>query len=405
VGYDGSKLAAGGPDGTPTVVVTINYRLGLFGYLSHPALNTGDAWGNYGVLDHQAALRWVQDNIAAFGGDPNNVTLGGQSAGSTDTAANMISPLAEGLVHRAILQSGPRHNMFRTAEDALDRGTGFAEAAGCATAECLRDLSAERILQLQGTPNANGPYVTGPFVDGNVIPISSDEAWDTGAYTHMPIMGGRTKDEGLFGLSIREYFTGPPQVALTPDEYLDENSPAVLAEYPLSDYDDNPTYAQNRVNTDNGKCQLLQVMKAQADTNTGFPVYAYDFAYQNSPYYFPQMPNEYDATGYFLPLAYHTADIQFLFPGWHGGQLGVNLDQLTGEPRELEGDEVVLSDQLVAAWTNFAANGDPNGTGAPIWPVFTSGSSTLLMQDAPSNSLETEAAYRTAYKCDFWDAQ
>jgi para-nitrobenzyl esterase len=146
--YDGSKLATGGRFGTPTVVVTINYRLGLFGFLSQEDLNAeGHLWGNYGILDQQAALRWVQANIAAFGGDPNNVTLGGQSAGSIDTTANQLSPLAEGLFHRAINQSLPISNQyFQTPPVALSQGNDFAAAAGCSDAACLRSLSTARIL-------------------------------------------------------------------------------------------------------------------------------------------------------------------------------------------------------------------------------------------------------------------
>ena len=128
--YDASKLATGGPYGTPTVVVTINYRLGLFGFLSESHLNAeGHLWGNYGILDQQAALRWVQANIANFGGDPSNVTLGGQSAGSEDTSANMISPLAAGLFHRAINQSDPFASScffcIRTAAAGIDQRQCF----------------------------------------------------------------------------------------------------------------------------------------------------------------------------------------------------------------------------------------------------------------------------------------
>src|SRR5262249_22044599 len=109
--YDASKLVGEGPAG-PTVVVTINYRLGLLGYIGHPALDAeGHQFGDYGLMDQQAALRWVRDNIAAFGGDPDNVTLGGQSAGSTSTAANMISPLGKGLFRQAIWESGPLLNI------------------------------------------------------------------------------------------------------------------------------------------------------------------------------------------------------------------------------------------------------------------------------------------------------
>ena len=159
-------------------------------------------------------------------------------------------------------------------------------------------------------------------------PSQPETAWTTGAYHHMPILGGTTKDEGTFGLSITEYFSGPPQVALTPAQYLANNSAAVLAEYPLSNYGGNPTLAQDRVGSDSFlKCPALRVLNQQAGTNTGFGVYGYDFTYQNAPYYFPQMPNPYDPTGYFQALAYHTADIQFVFPKWHGGNLGVNLSQ------------------------------------------------------------------------------
>lgn len=402
--YEGSKLATGGPDGTPTVVVTINYRLGVLGFLSESHLNAeGHSWGNYGILDIQAALRWVQDNIAAFGGDPNNVTLGGQSAGSRDTTANLLSPMAEGLFHRAINQSSPTPSMA-IAEEVLEQGNAFAEAANCSDAACLRGLSAARILQLQGTPNASSPYTVQPFVDGTVISMQPEEAWTSGNYNQMPIMGGSARDEGTFGLSINEYFSGQPQVALTPEEYRTNNSTDVRSQYPLSDYGNNPTLAQDRVNTDPGKCRSLHVLKLQAASNGSNGVYGYDFTYQNAPYYFPQMPNEHDPTGYFQALAAHTIDIQFVFPGYHGGPLGMNLDQTSGQPRELQGDEITLSDQLVAAWTNFAAAGDPNGPGAPEWPAFTPNSPTFLQQDIP-NSTEPETEYRTNYKCDFWDAQ
>ncbi|MEZ5444894.1 MAG: carboxylesterase family protein, partial [Gammaproteobacteria bacterium] len=124
----------------------------------------------------------------------------------------------------------------------------------------------------------------------------------------------------------------------------------------------------------------------------------------SAPYYFPQMPNVYDPTGFFQALAYHTADIQFVFPKWHGGQLGVNLDQLTGQPRELQGAELVLSDQITGAWTRFAKIGNPNGPGLPSWPVVTATSPRLLEQNLTSTVVD-EAAYRANYHCDFWDAQ
>jgi para-nitrobenzyl esterase len=406
--YDGSKLATGGPLGTPTVVVTVNYRLGLFGFLSEAHLNAeGHPWGNYGILDQQAALRWIRANIAAFGGDPGNVTLGGQSAGAIDTAANIMSPAAAGLFQRAIFQSSPIPNQyFIPAATALTNGGNFAAAAGCSDAACLRNLSAARILQLQGTANANGPYVFGGgIVDGTIVPVLPETAWTTGAYHHMPILGGTTKDDGggNFGLSIAEYFSGPPQVAVTVAQY-NSNSAAVKNAYPLSSYGNNPQLAQDRIGADPFKCDGRRVLNQMAATNTGFGIYGYDFTYQNAPYYFPQMPNASAPGGHFQPLAAHTIDIQFVFPGYHGGNLGVNLDQASGQPRDLQGAEITLSDQIVGAWTRFAKTGNPNGPGLPSWPAFKAGAGPFLVQDIP-NATETDAQYSASYKCDFWAAQ
>ncbi len=187
--YDASKLATGGPSGVPTVVVTLNYRLGILGFFSHASINgEGHLWGNYGILDQQAALRWVQRNIAAFGGDPDKVALGGQSAGAVDTGANQLSPYANGLFNRAIYQSSPGFfSTLPSANDALMKGSAFATAANCpgsntAAAACLRDLPVSRVLQLQGTPNADGPYTAGAFVDGSVIPLTPEQAFSSGRF-------------------------------------------------------------------------------------------------------------------------------------------------------------------------------------------------------------------------------
>jgi len=397
--YDGSKLATGGSIGTPTVVVTFNYRLNMFGFFSHPAINAeGHRWGNYGILDQQAVLSWVQRNIAAFGGDPTRVALGGQSAGAQDTAANVLSPLSKGLFNRAIVQSTPGFTTFvAPAAVAATNGINFAAAAGCpgtnaAAAACLRKLSAARILQLSATGAANSPYVTGLIVDGSVIPIAPGQAWTTGQFNKMPMMGGAVKDEITFFTGINEWFSGPPQAPLTADQYAAAVGPVLAAEYPVSAYGGDPMLAYERAVTDQFKCTELHVVQLWA---VQAPTYAYDFVYQNAPYYFAKMPG-------FRPLAAHTIDIQFLFPGWHGGDLGVNIDQGTGEQRELNAAETGLSDQLVAAWTNFAATGNPNGSGDSPWPVFTAGSQKYFVQDL-SVSTETVEQFRSAYKCDFWD--
>lgn len=414
--YDGSKLATGGPLGVPTVVVTINYRLGLFGFLAHPALNAENhPFANYGIMDIQAALRWVQRNAAAFGGDAARVTLGGQSAGATDTGANVIAPSSAGLFHRAIFQSSPL-NALPPLSLGLTRGADFGTAAGCgsgadaATAACLRGLSASKILQLQGTANANGPYVTGPMVDGSIVPISPNTAWAAGRFNRMPIMAGNVQDEPTFGIGITEYFSSP-QAPITEAQYVANlttayNGPeypggpnyskgtveAVLTKYPAGK---DPQMTLNLAGSHVGACRNRHIDELWAKW-ADVPVYAYEFNDRHAPYYFPSMPG-------FAPLAAHTIDIQFLFPLWHGGILGTPG---ASQSPALSEDEQHLSDQLVAAWTNFAKTGNPNGSGNAPWPRFASheGVPEYLSQNVPALSTFTNAQFGASHNCDFWDS-
>jgi para-nitrobenzyl esterase len=418
--YDGSKLAAGGPDGVESVVVTFNYRLGLLGYISHPALNAeGHTWGNYGFLDQVAALEWVKRNIANFGGDPDRITVGGQSAGSYNAIATVLSPTSrgKGLAHRVIVQSSPAFSSaWPTADATLRKGVAFAEAAGCpgtaaATAQCLRALTPARILQVQGTPAFPGLYTTGrPFVDGTVIPVQPQAAWDSGQFDRVPILAGGTRDEYSFFAGIRQYFSawGGLQRPMSATDYADETKPGafcqwckdlkmpadVAAKYPPADYGGDPMIAYERIVTDVARCQEVKLVE---QWSAQVPTYAYDYAYTGAPFYFPRMNG-------FKPLASHTADSQFIFKNYHGGQLGVNVDPTTGQPRELNAAESRLSDQIVGAYTRFAAAGNPNASGDQPWPRFTpGGSGRYLVQDI-SLSTSSASELRTRYKCDYWDA-
>ena len=410
--YDGSKLATGGPLGTPTVVVTLNYRLGLFGFLAHPALDSeGHLYDNYGIMDQQAVLQWVKRNAAAFGGDPSRVALGGQSAGAQDTGVNQISPLSAGLFNRAIYESSPLSGIT-IRSIGLARGMAFASAAGCPTdaspgaAACLRALSAAEILQLQGTPNVTGPYVTGPMLDGTIMPITPITAWRTGQFNRMPIMGGNVQDEATFGISITEYFANP-HAPITETQYVSNVTatysgaeysggplyPAgtvaeVLAKYPPNFMNLTPQEVFDLVGTHPGACRNVQVDRLWAKW---VPVYEYEFNDQNAPYYFPSLPG-------FKPLAAHTIDIQFLFPNWHGGVLGVN------HPATLTAQETALSDELVAAWTHFASTGNPNGTGNSPWPQYSeaANAAAVLSENVPSLSTFTLAQWSANHNCDLW---
>ena len=401
--YDGSKLATNGH----TVVVTINYRLGLLGFMANPAIDAENhPFANYGLLDQQAALKWVKQNIGAFGGDANNVTLGGQSAGSVDTEANMISPMAAGLFQKAIFESGTTEPLSLATAEA--NGVAFSNAAGCGggsdakTAKCLRALTAQQIFNLSGTASTAAPYVGSFVADGEILPKASFvSVIKAGNFNKMPVMSGQVEDEANFSLGIAEYFK-KPRVPFTNADYQAEitslnnnttyppNTGAKAAAlYPINKYS-SPQLALDAIETDPGACRqraanLLLVQKV--------PVYMYEFDERTAPWYFPKMPG-------FQPLAYHTSDIQYLFPNWHGGNLGI--------AHQLNAKQEQLSNELVSAWTNFARTGDPNGQGMSPWPKYTkqAGSTTpsILSENIPALTTFNDAQYNAAHNCDFWDS-
>lgn len=397
--YDGSKMARDGK----TVVVTLNYRLNLIGFLAHPAIKAeGAPFGNYGIMDQQAVLRWVKTNIGAFGGDKGNVTLGGQSAGASDTMANMTSPLSKGLFHRAILQSGVGSTTpLATAET---NAKNMAVAAGCgsgvdaATAKCLRNLPAAAIFNLAGTQSANGPYISGLIEDGTVIERRFVDTIASGDFNKMPVMSGATIDEATFGLGITQYFR-PGRTPFTEADYDAKIAtygaatfPAdaqqrVKKLYPLSAYQ-SPLLALDAIQSDTTQCTQHNTNVLLSDQ---VPVYAYQFADRTAPTYFPKMPG-------YLSLAYHTADIQYLFPGWHGGDQGI--------PHDLNKKQLQLSDELVAAWTNFAWSGNPNGAGNSPWPRFRDKKNLpgVLEQNIPFSTAITDAEFVAQHKCQLWDS-
>jgi para-nitrobenzyl esterase len=222
-------------------------------------------------------------------------------------------------------------------------------------------------------------------------------------------MGGNVQDEGNFGIGNTEYFTGPPQVPITAAQYVANvtttysgpeypggpNYPAGTADLVLAQYPPgaDPQATYDLVTTYPGACRNrhIDALWKQA----GLSVYAYEFNDRNAPYYYPPMPG-------FTPLAAHTIDIPFLFPLWHGGILGVSG---ASQSPALTPQEAILSDELVAAWTNFARTGNPNGTGNSPWPQFVNqeGVPEYLSENVPSLSTFTNAQFGARHDCDFWD--
>jgi para-nitrobenzyl esterase len=430
--YNGSKLALEGHN----VVVTFNYRTNLIGFLSHPALDSeGHLFSNYGLLDNQFALKWVHNNIAAFGGDPNNIMIFGQSGGSRNTASEVLSPLAKGLFNRAWFESGaiPLETPLNLA---LSKGTAFAVAAGCGSgtnaqiAACLRALPIATVESFAGTAQAsNSAYITGLTIDGTILPLPAIEQYQSGNFNHVPILDGDAAFEGAFFQATTEYnetpvaplteaqfvasmtttFSGNAGPGGSPPAYPAGTVAAVLAHYPLSNYQ-SPQLQWSQEYTDaNYSCTTQYVDRILASQ---VPLYAYEFKDQTAPDYFPPVPG-------LVTLAYHTSDIQYYWEGFHGGPIPPSL------PTSLNRKQEVLSDELIAAVSNFAYTGNPDGRGNKPWPRYTGTNGSFFTENISSPppviattysppiiippakpsglSTETDAAWAAEHQCDFWD--
>ncbi len=384
--WDPAKLVKQG-----VVVVTLNYRLGALGFLAHPALSEDSAnnvSGNYGILDQQKALRWVQNNIARFGGDPDNVTIFGESAGGLSVHTHLVSPDSEGLFHRAIIQSGA----YALAPPELSNwelfGTSIAATMGCSdqaseqTLECLRNLSVEEILEGQD-PGAVG-YL--PNVDGLTLPMTIVSALQTGQFHRVPVIQGSNANEytlfasllfELAGTSItEEFYPTAINVGLgIPEEMI----PLVTAQYPLEDYD-TPAEALAAIGTD-----VLFACPAQTSAqllSQYVPTYSYEFNDKNAPQiYLPPVNFPYGA--------YHVAEVQYLmepknpFP----------IEPLNRKQRR-------LSRQMVNYWTSFARFGLPLHHAAPFWNSYDANSQTVQSLQPPR--INSTSNFNLRHKCDFW---
>lgn len=380
--YDPRKLVKDGD----LVVVSLTYRMNAFGFMAHPALDKeGHAFGNYGLLDQQAGLKWVQDNIKAFGGDPNNVTVFGESAGGISIMFNLISPGAKGLFHKAILQSGVSASPQTPLEAAEKTGTDFATAMGCEdqTAACMRSKSVDEIIAKAGR-FLNGAVRS---VDGTIIPAQMQSLMAEGKFHKVPILMGNNADEWNWFTSLTELGTKKPMAAEDYPKTLSttfgaERAAKIEKEYPLSG-SPSPSEAFSLALSSWGfYCPSRRVMRS-ADKN-GATIYAFEFNDRKAPQYFPAVSFPYGAT--------HTLEIQYIFPGYHGA---------AGVKKPLSAEQQKLSDTMVKYWTNFARTGNPNGKGLPNWPQWKQAKEQTQMLDMKVTTGTEFAANR---KCDFWDS-
>ena len=372
--YNPAALVAHG-----VIVVTINYRLGALGFLAHPALasHPGGPSGNYGLMDQQAALRWVQRNIRNFGGDPRNVTLFGESAGGLSVLSQLVSPGARGLFARAIVESGTYDLTQAPLATAEAAGEAFAVKVGCAsqTAACLRSLPVSTIVD-----NEDFSGYT-PDIDGQVLTQSIGPALASGQFAHVPVIIGTNHDEWRLFVAIST-LEGEPVTAANYQAMISATlgvpaaaAAIIAAEYPLSDYP-SPSLALGAVGTD--AIFACPALEAEDSLSKYVPTYAYEFNDENAPEVFlPPVGFPYGAA--------HASELQYLF----------TLSNVA-HPAPLSAPQQQLAAAMQQDWTSFARRGFP----AAGWPQFASASPQWLSLVPPQPQVETDFAAQ--HHCAFW---
>jgi para-nitrobenzyl esterase len=410
----GGALVTGGSDlFDPTalvqkgvIVVTINYRLGYLGFFAQSAIDAeGHRNGNYGLMDQQFALKWIQKNIAGFGGDPDKVTIFGESAGGLSVYVHLASPTASHLFRAGISESGSYFEF----QDYLDfivtlaiaettgtalvpSGSSIASSVGCSsqTAACLRGVAAQALAALE-------PFGVYPFVDGTLLTQTPGDAFASGQFNRVPVISGTNHDEWRYFVALDyDFGVGP----LTDPEYpaavaatqgLPVSNPFVQflvdTEYPLGNYPPPPgvmsaPLALGALGTDD--FFACPARNANLSLSEFVPTYAYEFNDETAPSFFPPVSFPFGDA--------HFVEVQYLF--------GLEAFGITPT---FTPDQQKLSDTMIGYWTQFAKTGNPNSPSAPKWSRYSAGGS-LESLVAPTPATESDASFDRDHRCSsFWN--
>jgi para-nitrobenzyl esterase len=392
--HNGQRLA----EETGAIVAAPNYRLGPFGFLAHRALAAEDpaypSTGNYGLLDQRAALAWVRDNIAQFGGDPNNVTLAGTSAGGDSVGLHLVSPGSAGLFHRAIVQSGTPTVRWPTVAEAAAQGDAFAAALGCTDPSlapgCMRSKTLSQVLLAlaQGTQQAletPGRGFWNPVVDGFQIPAQPRMLFEAGAFHHVSTLIGTTRDEGWGNFINRSFPTGVTlaQYEAWVASEFGPYAPGILSAYSAANFP-SATDAMARLVGD-GQFVSEARRLARLIEQTGTPTFLYSY--------------EYEIDDLSLDHVIHGVESNIIF--------GNNYVPPIFPNHILNAADLDLHTAMAGYWTRFAATGNPNSDDDSIvhWPAFKHptglgrGSDKYLVFD----SVVREGQRLREEQCDFWE--
>jgi para-nitrobenzyl esterase len=370
------------------VVVSLNYRLGVFGFLAHPALSaeaSDDASGDYGVLDQQAALRWVHRNIAGFGGDPRRVAIAGESAGGWSVCAQLASPLTRGLFSAAAIQSGSCAST--PLKDAEAAGTTFASGLNCTDAACLRRLTVHDLLA--ATAGAQSTSITS---GGRELPIAPTDAIASGHFNRVPVINGSNHDEGrTFAQDLTDL--DEQQYEAFVQSLFGAQAPEVLEQYPFSAFPSPYTsaYAIGAIWTDSGfiggigGCGALGLDQQLARWTRTF---AYQFDDRNAPGLNHNHPGYMWGAGHAMELAYM----------WPSFDNGIPLAAQFTPAQER------LSQEMVRYWGALARFGAPAVPFQARWPAYRPGGELESLRPGGATRPIAESEYRAQHKCDFWDS-